>query len=270
VAPGSSPIAIGDAADPRLADYTALTDAELRRRLEVARGVFIVEGRLAIESLLRSRYAVRSVLVSRRMHDRLARALAGVEAPVYVVDDHVLRATVGFDLHRGAVASAHRPPAPDLDPLIRSGSRLLVLEGVNDHENIGALFRNAAAFGVDAVLLDATCADPLYRRSVRVSLGHVLHVPFTPLVPWPHAIERLHGAGWTTVALTPSGDETIAAIAAAAPHRVALLVGAEGPGLSAGAIAAAHHRVRIPLAAGVDSLNVATAAAIALYALSPR
>jgi tRNA G18 (ribose-2'-O)-methylase SpoU len=264
-APGRPIVEIDDAGDERLADYVALTDVELRRRIEAHRRVFIVEGLLAIESLLRSHYEVRSVLVDRRAHERLREALATTEAPVYVVSDDVLRATVGFDLHRGAVASAGRPEPSDPAPLLASGTRLLVLEGVNDHENLGALFRNAAAFGVDAVLLDPTCADPLYRRSVRVSLGHVLHVPFARL-PLPGGLALLREHGWTTVALTPRGETPISALPVRSDERVALVLGAEGPGLSPGALAGADHRVRIPLAPGVDSLNVATAAAVALFA----
>ena len=260
-------IELDDAADPRLADYVALTDVELRRGLEAERGVFIVEGLLAIESLLRSRYAVRSVLLNPRAHARLAPALDRLDAPVYVVADEVMRATVGFDLHRGAVASACRPGEDEPGPSLAEGERLVVLEGVNDHENLGGIFRNAAAFGVDAVLLDATCADPLYRRSVRVSLGHVLQVPFTRVAGWPGSLAQLRAAGWTTVALTPSGDVDIDDFARHAPRRLALLLGAEGAGLGSATLAAADHRVRIPLAPGVDSLNVATAAAVALHAL---
>lgn len=274
-----TPIEIVDPSDPRLADYVGLTDVERRRKVEADRGVVIVEGALAIERLVQSSYSVRSVLTNRRGLARLREVLARLDAPVYLVADDVMRATVGFDLHRGAVASATRPHERSVDQqLLSTGTRLMVLEGVNDHENLGALFRNAAAFGVDAVLLDPTCADPLYRRSVRVSLGYVLRVPFARAAPWPGAIERLHDAGWTTVALTPSGDVTIDAVAARlhgsvaaepapAEPRVALLLGAEGPGLTDAAMQAAHHRARIPIAPGVDSLNVATAAAVALYAL---
>lgn len=267
------PITVDDAHDPRLADYVQLNDAALRRRVEHERRVFIVEGLLAIEALLASDYEVRSVLVDERAHRRLAAALAHVEAPVYVVDDEVLRATVGFDLHRGAVASAARPP-DDLVTVDRfagetGARRLLVLEGINDHENLGAIFRNAAAFGVDAVLLDPTCADPLYRRAVRVSLGHVLRVPFAR-VPWPSSLEHLHADGWRTVALTPSAERSVDELAAELRgERLALLLGAEGPGLPERTIAAASLRARIPMASGVDSLNVATAAAVALHVLRP-
>jgi tRNA G18 (ribose-2'-O)-methylase SpoU len=270
------PIAVEDPADPRLADFVGLRDAELRRRVEHGRGIFIAEGRLAIEALLRSTYEVRAVLVTpralRQLHDALRDAPPGVRAPVYVASEDVLRATAGFDLHRGALASAMRPddaPRDVTSVLPPHARRVLVCEGVNDHENLGSLFRNAAAFGVDAVLLDPTSADPLYRRSVRVSLGHVLRVPFAR-VAWPAALDALHAAGWRTVALTPAAARTVDELAAEArDERLALLVGAEGPGLSPPTLDAASERVRIPMAVGVDSLNVATAAAVALHALAP-
>ncbi len=277
-------IDIDDPADPRLADFVGLRDAELRRRVEHGRGVFIIEGRLAIEALLRSVYEVRAVLVTprarRQLHDTLVEAFRDtppdVRPPVYVASDDVLRTTVGFDLHRGALASAVRPADDVREPasVLRPGAgRLLVCEGVNDHENLGSLFRNAAAFGVDAVLLDPTTADPLYRRSVRVSLGHVLRVPYAR-VAWPAALDALRASGWRTVALTPGATRSVDDLAADLEgagdddRRVALLVGAEGPGLSADALAAATDRVRIPMAWGVDSLNVATAAAVALHVLA--
>jgi tRNA G18 (ribose-2'-O)-methylase SpoU len=199
----------------------------------------------------------------------------GDEVPLFVATQAVVEATVGFRLHRGVVACASRVAPVDAAAVVRSARRLLVIEGVNDHENLGGLFRNAAAFGVDAVLLDPTTADPLYRRSVRVSLGHVLRVPFARLEPWPAALELLHTAGVATVALTPDLSATpIARLAAelAARHRptpLALIVGAEGPGLTAATRRASAQRVRIPMADGVDSLNVATAAAVALHALQP-
>ena len=165
------------------------------------------------------------------------------------------------------LAVADRAPPPDLAALLRRRRLLAVLEGVNDHENLGALFRNAAALGVDGVLLGPRCADPLYRRSVRVSMGHVLRVPFAALPgPWPAVAGRLRAAGLRVAALTPAPDAVPLAAAGLGSERVALLLGAEGPGLSAEALAAADVRVRIPMAPGVDSLNVATAAAVAFHA----
>jgi tRNA G18 (ribose-2'-O)-methylase SpoU len=241
-----------------------LTDVDLRRRTEAERGCFIVEGPLAIERLEESPYRARAFLLTPKMAERLGPVVGGAEAPVYVADPEVLAATVGFDLHRGAVASAQRPE-PATWRTVAGAPALLVVEGVNDHENLGALFRNAAAFGVGGVLLDPTCADPLYRRCVRVSMGHVLRIPFARLEPWPSALHELDA---TVIALAPSGEADLASVGA--PERLALLVGAEGPGLTGAALATARLRVRIPMADGADSLNVATAAAVALHHLRRR
>jgi len=269
-------IAIDDPADPRLADYRDLNDLDLRRRREEARGVFVVEGRVAVRQLLRAGWTVGSLLVDEHQAAAVPDLLEAVEArhaPVYVAPRPVVAATVGFDLHRGVVAAAPRPAPTDPDALVEvaRGQVLLVLEGVNDHENIGALFRNAAAFGVAAVLLDPTTADPLYRRSVRVSAGHVLSVPFARVAPWPAGLARLRAAGFLVAALAPDRasfpqkplPQQVAQLRQDGKG-VALVVGAEGPGLSAAALAAADAVVSIPMAPGVDSLNVATAAAVVL------
>jgi len=264
------PIAVDDPGDPRLGDYIGLTDATLRRQVEGTRGLFIAEGELVIHQLLASAYPVRSILLSPPRYERLKDALATVTAPVYVAAPSVLAAVTGFDIHRGAVAAADRLPAPELGPLLATARRLAILEGLNDHENLGALFRNAAALGVDGVLLSPTCADPLYRRSVRVSLGHVLRVPFAQLAPWPAALADLAAAGWDVVALSPRpGTESVTSIDPSAP-RVAVLLGAEGSGLTGPALRAATRVVHIPMRPGVDSLNVATAAAIAFHHLWPE
>jgi tRNA G18 (ribose-2'-O)-methylase SpoU len=218
----------------------------------------IVEGLLAVEQLVTSRFEIRSVLVTPAKRDRLPPLPEHV--PVLVADPEVLRATVGFDLHRGVVASAERPPPIEAAQLVENAHLVVITERVNDLENLGSLFRAARAFGCDAVLLDPETADPLGRRPVRVSMGHVLHVPFARLAPWPDALAVVRDAGLTVVALTPSGGPF------RLPRRAALLVGAEGPGLTDGAMAAADRRVRIDMAADVDSVNVATAAAIALHA----
>lgn len=216
-----------------------------------------MEGLLAVEQLAASDLVVRSVLVT---PERLARLPDGLGAPVLVADLDVLRATVGFDLHRGVVASAERPAPLDPADLVGGADRILVTERVNDLENLGSLFRAARAFGCDAVLLDPETADPLARRPVRVSLGHVLRVPFARLRPWPSGLSVVRDAGLEVVALTPGGGPM------RLPTRAAFLVGAEGPGLSAGALAAADRQVRIDMAPGVDSVNVATAGAIVLHA----
>jgi len=255
-----------------------LRDAELRTSFEAAEGVFVAEGRLAVEALVASEYPVRSLLLDRgkaAAHAGLLAALRERGAEVYLAERAVLAATVGFDLHRGVVALGARLPGRSVEDLLAraSGRALLVVEGVNDHENLGALFRNAAAFGVGGVLLDPTCADPLYRRSVRVSLGHVLRVPFARAPHWPAELRRLVEAGWAVLALTPSAEAVpLAAVVAARGARApapAVVVGAEGPGLGPATLRATSLRVRIPMAEGVDSLNVATAAAVALSALDP-
>jgi tRNA G18 (ribose-2'-O)-methylase SpoU len=257
----SAPLAVDDPADPRLADYVDLSDPDLRRRVESERGFFIAESPLVVRRLLESGRRVRSVLVTPAQHNALSDVLAPLAAPVFVATDAVLRRVVGFDLHRGAVASADRWQLPTAESVLAGTRRVAVLERVNDHENLGVLFRSAAALGVDALLLDSECADPLYRRCVRVSIGHVLRIPWTRV----ESLEAVRSAGLTTFALTPAPtavpiDEVVW------PERVALLFGAEGPGLSDAWLAAADRHVRIPMQPGADSLNVATAAAVAFYA----
>lgn len=261
-------VPVRDLDDPRLADYAHLRAPSRRMALERERGIFTVEGRLSIEALLESRYAVRSLFVAEEHVQRVA-TLVHTDAPIYTMPAAAMEGVTGVHFHRGVLAVAERPALPPVRELVAGARRLLVLEAVNDHENIGALFRNAAAFGVDAVIIDPTTTDPLYRRSTRVSLGHVLRVPFARVDGggWPAAIEDLRAAGITSLALTPaSGAEPLGRVVAHGPERIALVLGAEGQGLSAGALAAADRRVRIPMAPGVDSVNVATAAAIALSA----
>jgi tRNA G18 (ribose-2'-O)-methylase SpoU len=193
-------------------------------------------------------------------------------APVVVRPDAEVEAITGFPFHRGVLAAADRRPLPRLVDVLRGAELVVVAEGLSDHENVGALFRNAAAFGADAVLLDPATADPLYRRSVRVSLGHVLRVPWTRLATWPDGLGQLRRRGFELLALTPADQavpiDAVARDIAARRPQVALLVGAEGPGLSDAALMASDRRVRIPIAGSVDSLNVATAAAVALHRLS--
>jgi tRNA G18 (ribose-2'-O)-methylase SpoU len=256
-------VRITDLDDPRLADYAHLRDPSRRVAHERDRGIFTVEGWLALDALLTSRYAPRSILVTDDHVERLGAAAV----PAYVIPPSAMEAVTGFAFHRGVLAVGERPQAePAVADVVAEADRILFVEGVNDHENLGALFRNAAAFGA-VVVLDPTTADPLYRRSVRVSLGHVLHVPFARVAEgaWPGAIHELRAAGCTTWALTPAGSATVRGEPPAG--RIALLVGAEGPGLSPGALGAADRQVRIPMVPGVDSVNVATAAAIALSAL---
>jgi tRNA G18 (ribose-2'-O)-methylase SpoU len=259
-------VAVDDAADPRLADFRDLARADRRPDRPGGRGLVLAEGTVVVRRLLASPYPPRALLgVARRVED-LAPDLAGADVPAYVTDAATMAEVVGFHLNRGVLATADRPPALPLADVVSTARRLAVLEGVGDHENLGALFRNAAAFGVDGVLLGPGCSDPLYRRSVRVSMGHVLRVPFAALPgEWPGALDALRAAGLTVAALTPAPDAVPLAASGLAGTRTALLLGAEGPGLSAEALAAADLRVRIPMATDVDSLNVATAAAVAFH-----
>jgi tRNA G18 (ribose-2'-O)-methylase SpoU len=264
---------VTDPSHPLLADFVALNDPERRREVERRGDYFVVEGVLAIERLLGlPRWEPRTIVLLAKLVDRLAPLLAQTDAPVAVCDDHVLRSVVGFELHRGALASVTRQaPSPFTIEAVGPSGRLLVAEGVNDHENLGALYRNAAAFGAGAVALDPRCADPFYRRSIRVSLGHVLAVPTLTVPAGSDLVAALRSAGLVTFALTPQGDLPLGsphldrAVRGEAP--VAVIVGAEGAGLSPEVLAAADHRVAIEMTGDVDSLNVATAAAIALHRL---
>jgi tRNA G18 (ribose-2'-O)-methylase SpoU len=259
-------IEIDDPADPRVADYVGVTDAALRGRTHG--GIFLIEGELVLRRALAAGTPLRSVLVTPPRLATLADDLAGLDRPVYLATQPVMDAVAGFAIHRGVLAAADRPALPSVEDVLTGAERVAVVEGMVDHENLGALFRNAAAFGVDAVLLDPRCADPLYRRCVRVSMGYVLTVPWARTGPWPDGLSALARAGFTTVALTPrTTAEPLGDWSPAAGERVALLVGSEGPGLTDDALDAADRRVRIPMATGVDSLNVATAAAIAFHHL---
>jgi tRNA G18 (ribose-2'-O)-methylase SpoU len=263
---------IEDPEDPRVADYRDVKDALLRSR----RGLFIAEGRTVVARLLEgSRFRARSVLVTPRALEDLRALLEGVEPglAVYVAPAPVLRDVTGFTFHRGCLALGERGAEPGPDELIAPpGPRLLLaLEELADPDNVGAVFRSAMAFGVDAVLLSPGCANPLYRKAIRVSMGGTLRVPFARLVDWPAGLGRLGEAGYALVALTPRGAADIADLGTAqpVPQRLALLLGAEGRGISAGALAGAELEVRIAMAPDVDSLNVSAAAAIALHRLRP-
>jgi tRNA G18 (ribose-2'-O)-methylase SpoU len=214
---------------------------------------------------------VRSLLLLPAALDALGPDLAGRDVTVLVAERDVLGQVAGFDVHRGALAVASRPAPSDADSLLRTARTVAVLEAVNDHENLGAIGRSAGALGVDALLLDPTCADPLYRRSIRVSMGELLVLPWARMAPWPGALRTVQDGGLTVVALTPAADaEPLEDVLDEAPGPIALLLGAEGPGLSAAALAMADRRARIPLTAGRDSLNVGHAAAIAFHAVARR
>ncbi|MGV9641219.1 TrmH family RNA methyltransferase [Streptomyces sp. NPDC003333] len=262
-------ITVDDPDDPRLRDYTGLTDVDLRRRREPAEGLFIAEGEKVIRRAKEAGYEMRSMLLSAKWIDVMRDVIDELPAPVYAVSPDLAEQVTGYHVHRGALASMQRKPLPSATDLLHTARRVVVMESVNDHTNIGAIFRSAAALGMDAVLLSPDCADPLYRRSVKVSMGAVFSVPYARLEPWPKALETVREAGYSLLALTP--DEKAKTLDQAAPHRmdrVALMLGAEGGGLSRQALAAADEWVRIPMSHGVDSLNVGAAAAVAFYAVA--
>jgi tRNA G18 (ribose-2'-O)-methylase SpoU len=256
---------VTDPDDVRLDDYRRLQDHTIRRRVETAGRFFIVEGWEAVKRLLSSGWDVRSVLVTEDKVDRLA-GLGDYAAsvPYYVASREVAEAVVGFDLHRGVIASAARPAPRDWRAVAATASRLAILEGINDHENLGAIFRSAAALGVEGILLAPTVPDPLYRRSVRVSMGAVLMVPFARMETWPGNLPDLKAIGFFVVGLTPASSAGLIQ-SVVAPPRMALLLGSESDGLSEEALAAADLLVRIGQSGAIDSLNVGHAAAIAFH-----
>ncbi|MFJ1705182.1 TrmH family RNA methyltransferase [Kitasatospora sp. NPDC088346] len=265
----SEPSTVTDPADPRLADYTGLTDVELRRRREPAEGLFIAEGEKVIRRALEAGYRMRSMLLTAKWLGVMADVIEAADAPVHLVEPALAEQVTGYHVHRGALASMERKPLPEAAEILGSARRVAVLEGLVDHTNLGAIFRSAAALGMDAVLLSPDCADPLYRRAVKTSMGAVFAVPYARLDPWPAALDAVRAAGFQLLALTPA--EHAVDLAEAAPQRLeraALMLGAEGDGLTRHALAAADRAVRIPMAHGIDSLNVGAAAAVAFYAVT--
>ncbi len=255
-----------DPDDPRLADYRALTDVALRTQFERPHGLFIAEGELVLGRALRAGYQARSVLLDAKRVDQVD---VPERVPVYTADQELLRRLTGFHVHRGVLASFHRKPLLTAADVIAGAQRLVILEDLVNHTNLGAIFRGAAALGMDGVLLSPSCADPLYRRSVRVSMGEVFAIPYARLEPWPGGLEQVRSAGFSVLALTPADDAlAIQELPADLRNRPALVLGAEGPGLSGAALRAAEARVVIPMRNGVDSLNVAAAAAVAFWELS--
>jgi tRNA G18 (ribose-2'-O)-methylase SpoU len=267
-------IKVGDPADPRLADYTRLRDVNLRRHLEVEHGLFMAEGDKVIRRAAAAGFAPRSFLLTERRAEALDDVVAASDAPLYVVSEDTAERLVGFDLHRGALAAFQRRALPALADLLADARSIVVLEDLVDHTNVGAIFRSAAGLGVDAVVLAPRCADPLYRRSVKVSMGAVFTLPYTRLDDWYGGLDTLRDAGFRLMALTPGADSLPLreAMAALGPgDRVGLLLGTEGDGLSSRWLERADARVHIPMAdRDVDSLNVTAAAAVACYELSAR
>lgn len=259
------PESIEDPDDPRLLDYRNIPDAELLAR----RNIFIAEGRLVVRRLLTgSRFTTRSVMVTPPALEALGDLLADTVAPVYVVPQTVMNGITGFNIHRGCLAAGERHPAGNWVAMAEQGQRLVVLERVANADNVGSVFRNGAAFGVDAVLLGADCADPLYRKAIRTSMGAALALPFAHAAPWPAALGMLQSMGYRVVGLTPQHQASLLRDALPSSEKVALVLGHEGDGLTPEASDRCSTLARIPMATGVDSLNVATAAAVALYELT--
>ncbi|KQU39279.1 MULTISPECIES: TrmH family RNA methyltransferase [unclassified Rhodococcus (in: high G+C Gram-positive bacteria)] len=255
---------ITDPADPRLDDFRDLNSSDRRPDLPEGKGLVIAEGVLVVQRLVASRFEPLSLLGVERRLGELADDLVDVDVPFYRTTADVMAEAVGFHLNRGVLAAARRPAPLDLADVVADARTVAILEGVNDHENLGSMFRNAAGLGADAVLFGGACADPLYRRSVRVSMGHVLRVPFATVPDWPRGLSVLRDNGFQLVSLTPN-PTAVPLAEAMTGEKVALLLGAEGPGLTEHAMRATDVRARIPMAPGTDSLNVATAAAMAFY-----
>lgn len=258
---------VADAGDDRLADYRSLTDVALRRRLEPASGLYMAEGAKVIGRALAAGHQPRSLLVSERWLDSVE-PLVAPDVPVYVAPASVLESVTGYDVHRGALAAMHRPTLVPVADVVRNARLVVVLEGIVDHTNVGAVFRSAAGLGADAVLVSPTCADPLYRRSVKVSMGTVFQVPWTRVESWPEGLGELRDEGFTVAGLALADDAVALGDFVREGHeRIALVMGTEGSGLTPGALARCDAVVTIPMAGGVDSLNVAAASAVAVWAL---
>ncbi|MEO3827384.1 RNA methyltransferase [Actinomadura sp. B10D3] len=264
-------IPLADPADPRLADYVRLRDVNLRKSLEAEHGLFVAEGEKVIRRAVAAGHPVRSLLMARRWAEPLADVLDGLDAPAYIVDDATMESLTGFQVHRGALASLERLPLSPLEAVLDGARRILVLEDLVDHGNVGAIYRCAAALGIDAVILSPRCADPLYRRAVKVSMGAVFAIPYSRMTRWRDDLSIIRDAGFTMLALTPDQGAT-PMDRAPMGERVALMLGSEGDGLSSRWLHEADERVCIPMntaamANGVDSLNVVAAAAIACHSL---
>ena len=252
--------------DPRVADYRHLADAAYLQ----ARSLFVAEGRLVVKRLIAlPQWQTQSILVTKAAADSLGAALDRAAAPVYVADQAVMNAIAGFNIHRGCLALVARQAERTLDRAVAGRARrALILEGVSNPDNVGGLFRSAEAFGVDLVVLGPGCGDPLYRKAIRTSMGSTLAVSFAQAGEWPAAIDGLRASRFQVIALTPSDTAVVLEEIIPAGPNVAVLVGAEGSGLSQPAIAAADMLARIPMRGAIDSLNVTTAASIALYHFS--
>lgn len=258
---------VTDPADPRLDDFRDLNSVDRRPDLPSGKGLVIAEGVLVAQRMPASRFSPRAFLGTDRRLRELSDDLAGCGVPYYRASAEVMAEVVGFHLNRGVLAAAPRPVELSVPEVLQGARTVAVLEGVNDHENLGSIFRNAAGLNVDAVVFGAGCADPLYRRAVRVSMGHALLVPYARAASWPGDLKLMQDNGFHLIAMTPGeGSVPLAdALAPLAGQKVGVLVGAEGPGLTEHTMRACEVRARIPMSRGTDSLNVATAAALAFY-----
>jgi tRNA G18 (ribose-2'-O)-methylase SpoU len=261
---------VTDPDDPRLADYRDLRDVQLRTHLEAEHGLFLAEGEKVVRRAVEAGFAARSFLMAPRWLEGLTDVLERSDAPCYVVSEVLAERVTGFHVHRGALASLQRRRVPTVDQVLDGAREVLVLEDVVDHTNVGAIFRCAAAFGFDAVLLAPRCADPLYRRSIKVAMGAVFATPWTRLTDWYDALPDISARGFTTVALTLAGDADPVDRAVAGVDRVALVLGSEGHGLSPRWERSADRRAVISMQEGIDSLNVAAATAVACYVTARR
>ncbi len=262
-------IDISDVSGGEFDDFLHLTDVALRRKLEPERGIYLAESVKVLTRALRAGHTPRAVVTQEKWLPQLEPLLADYDVPVYVGPADAIESITGFDVHRGVNASMHRPVLPELAALVADARRVVILENIVDHTNVGAIFRSVAALGADVVLVSPECADPLYRRSVRVSMGTVFQVPWTRLTEWPRGIKELQRLGFTIAALAL--DEraiTLREFIAENHGKVALVLGTEGHGLAPETIAVCDRTVMIPMQQGIDSLNVAAASAVALYALS--
>jgi tRNA G18 (ribose-2'-O)-methylase SpoU len=258
--------------DPRVSDYTRLTDVHLRKVREPAEGLYIAESSRVLRRALAAGHRPRSFFLAEKWAEDLADVFEQYpDVPAYVGSAALLEEITGFHLHRGAMAAMHRPAPVPLAELLAGARRVAVLEDIVDHTNVGAIFRSAAALGVDAVLVSPRCGDPLYRRSVRVSMGTVFQVPWGRLEDWPGGLAALQEAGFTVAAMELTDDAVdLDGLAARRPDRLALVLGTEGAGMSEATLAAVDLAVKIPMRPGVDSLNVAAASAVAFWELRPR
>ncbi|MEI8238825.1 MAG: RNA methyltransferase [Actinomycetota bacterium] len=256
------PIHIQAIDDPRIEDYVGLRDRKESDEFLIA------ETPIVVERLVASSLRIRSFLFTQKTFDKMWFKLGNIDAPFYIAEPEVLQGITGYEVHRGVLASADRPTMPGLLDVMVKSKRLVILEGSNDHENIGAIARSARALGFDGMVLDPTCADPYYRRCIRVSMGEILHLPIVRSSLWPEALGMLSRAGFETWALTPGGAAQ-SLFSMPWPEKLALVAGSEGDGLSGAALAACQARVRIPMHHGVDSLNLSHSLAIAMAATSP-